>query len=251
MNSGNRLMGWALLLFGGLALLIASGCEEGPKPAAQAPPRPLIVGPALLASGDQIELKFFYDNELNVTQTIRPDGKITLELVGEVQAAGVTPTALAADLKQRYTEYLKHPDIAVFLRASYERRVYVTGSVLTPRVLDMPDNMSALEAIMACGGFNLLTANTSQVIVMRDNGHHGRDAYALDMSGVIKGRPGPAFDLEPKDIVYVPRTFIVDLDQFVLQYIGGLVPDGLIYTKTFSGGATIGVQTQYNAGVSP
>src|ERR1700733_15347976 len=107
-----RLLSFVCLMIGGVSLLMAAGCGEGPKPAAQAP-QPVTMAPAVLGSGDQIELKFFYDNELNVTQTIRPDGKITLELVGEVPAAGMTPTGLAADLKQRYTEYLKHPDIAV------------------------------------------------------------------------------------------------------------------------------------------
>src|SRR5271156_2469561 len=93
MNVG-RFLNVLCVAIGGVSLLVAGGCSsgEGPKPAAQAPAPQLTVTP-LLASGDQIELKFFYDNELNVTQTIRPDGKVTLELVGEVPAAGMTPTA--------------------------------------------------------------------------------------------------------------------------------------------------------------
>ena len=251
MNAG-KFLSFLCVAIGGVALSLAAGCSsaDGPRPAAQAPAPQLTLTP-VLASGDQIELKFFYDNELNVTQTIRPDGKITLELVGEVPAAGMTPTALATDLKDRYTQYLKHPDIAVFLRSSNQRKVYVDGAVLQPRILDMPDKMTVLEAIMAAGGFNLLTADTKQIIVMRDDGHNGRIAYQLSLADTMKGKASAGFVLAPKDIVYVPRTFIVDLDQFVLQYIGGLVPDGLIYTKTFSGGATIGVQTTYNAGVSP
>jgi polysaccharide biosynthesis/export protein len=229
-------------IIGGLLLLAEGGCTSA-QPASQAPAA--TVQPAVLHSGDSIELRFFYDNELNVVQTIRPDGKITLELVGEIQAAGLTPTALASNLHDKYTEYLKHPDIAVFQRSSYSQRIFVGGAVNKPGILDMPDEMSVLEAIMASGGFNLLTANTSQVIIMRDNGKGGRIAYALDMSGALKGEQTQSFMLQPKDIVYVPRTPIVDLDQFVLQYIGGLVPDGLIYTKSFSGGATVGVQTNY------
>jgi hypothetical protein len=67
------------------------------------------------------------------------------------------------------------------------------------------------------------------------------------MSGALKGNPTKAFELQPRDIVYVPRAPIVDLDQFVARYIGGLIPDGLLYTKSFSNGATVGIQTTYNA----
>jgi protein involved in polysaccharide export with SLBB domain len=247
---------FTLFVASGISLLTLGGCSQE---SASEPHGPMHVShvdaskispptttPVVLATGDQIELKFFYDNELNVTQTIRPDGKITLELVGEVQAAGLTPAALGADLKQRYTEYLKHPDIAVFVRQSYQRRVYVTGAVTKPTILDLPDNMSAFEAIMAAGGFNLVTANTTQVLVMRDDGHNGRIAYEMDMSGALHGHPTQSFELQPRDIVYVPRAPIVDVNQFVAQYIGGLIPDGLLYTKSFSNGATVGIQTTYN-----
>jgi protein involved in polysaccharide export with SLBB domain len=248
---------FGVILAGAGLLAMTAGCSSESSSAPHGPIHvthvdaskisPPTTMPTVLAAGDQIELKFFYDNELNVTQTIRPDGRITLELVGEVQAAGLTPASLGADLKQRYTEYLKHPDIAVFVRQSYQRRVYVTGAVTKPTILDLPDNMSAFEAIMAAGGFNLVTANPSQVLVMRDDGHNGRIAFEMDMSGALHGHPTQSFELEPRDIVYVPRSPIVDVNQFVAQYIGGLIPDGLLYTKSFSNGATVGIQTSYNA----
>jgi protein involved in polysaccharide export with SLBB domain len=230
--------GLCLLLLG-LLLAAGGGCQSALPASSAGEP---VTAPAVLAAGDTVELRFFYANELTVTQTIRADGKITLELVGEIQAAGVTPTALAGQLRQLYSVYLKHPDVAVFLRNSYSRRVIVAGAVLKPSTLDMPANMSALEAVMLSGGFNLVQANPSQVLVMRDDGNHGRDAYVLDMSDALNGKHAKSFMLQPDDIVYVPRTAIVNLDQFVAQYIGDIVPDGFVYTHRLSNGDTIGVQ---------
>lgn len=227
------------LLLLGLMLSAAGGCQ-GPLPASQA--GPAITPPAVLAPGDSIELRFFYANELSVTQTIRPDGKITLELVGEIQAAGLSPSALAIQLRQLYSVYLKHPDVAVFQRSSYARRVIVAGAVEKPSTLDMPADMSALEAVMMSGGFNLVQANPSQVLVMRDDGNQGRVAYVLNLSTALHGDHAKSFMLQPNDIVYVPRTMIVNLDQFVAQYIGDLVPDGLVYTHKLSSNDSVGVQ---------
>jgi protein involved in polysaccharide export with SLBB domain len=229
---------WLCLI--GALVAGAVGCQ-GPTPAAKAPVQG-IVPPTVLAAGDSVELRFFYANELTNTQTIRPDGKITLELVGEIQAAGMTPGALGAQLRSMYSAYLKHPDVAVFLRSSYQRHIIVAGAVQKPSTLEMPANMSALDAIMLSGGFNLVQANTSQVLVMRDDGNGGRMAYVMDLSGALRGHPVKSFMLQPEDIVYVPRTMIVNLDQFVAQYIGDLVPDGLVYTHKLSSNDSVGVQ---------
>ena len=82
---------WSLV---GLLLAAGGGCQQNALPASSA--AQLVTQPSVLAAGDTVELRFFYANELTVTQTIRPDGKITLELVGEIQAAGLTPGDLAA-----------------------------------------------------------------------------------------------------------------------------------------------------------
>jgi protein involved in polysaccharide export with SLBB domain len=233
-----NLKGLCLSLLGAL-LAAGSGCQ-GPLPASSAGEQ--VTAPAVLAAGDSVELKFYYANELSVTQTIRADGKITLELVGEIQAAGLTPSALAAELRQLYSVYLKHADVAVFQRSSYARHVIVAGAVQKPSTLDMPANLSALEAVMMSGGFNLVQANPSQVLVMRDDGNQGRIAYVLNMSDALKGKHDKSFMLQPDDIVYVPRAQIVDVDQFIAQYIGDIIPDGFVYSHKLSNGDIIGVQ---------
>jgi protein involved in polysaccharide export with SLBB domain len=224
-----------ILLIAGISFATSGGCSENAQLAsvALAP----TTAPALLAAGDSLELKFYYAPELNVTEAIRPDGMLTLELVGEVPAAGFTPTQLTDDLEKRYSKFLIHSDVAVFVRSAYARKIYVTGAVVKPGVIEMPGNMSALEAVMMSGGFDLTKADATQVLVIRDDGKGGRSAYALNLADAISGNRTQSFMLQQQDIVYVPRTFIVDVDQFVSQYINSILPEGLLYTTPIGRGA--------------
>ena len=176
-----------------------------------------------LGAGDVIDFRFFYNPELNDTQTVRPDGKIMLQLVGEVSVQGRTPSELREELVKLYTPELKKPEVTVIVRSLYERRVYVGGEVKTPGLISIAGSLTAFEAIMQAGGFNPSTAKLSSVIIIR---HKDGKRYGgkLDFSEVLKGKEGPSFFLEPRDIVFVPRTTIVELNQFVDQYINRMIP---------------------------
>src|SRR4030043_186923 len=91
-----------------------------------------------LAPGDAIDIKFFYTPELNDSQTVRPDGKITLQLVGEVMVHGKTTDELRDELIKLYTPELKRPEVVVIIRSLYDRRVYVGGEVKKPGLISMP-----------------------------------------------------------------------------------------------------------------
>ena len=82
--------------------------------------------------GDILEFKFFYVPELNDIQTVRPDGKVVMQLVGEVDAQGLTPSELTATIKKQYAGVLKKPEVAVITRELASRRVYVGGEVVSP-----------------------------------------------------------------------------------------------------------------------
>ena len=144
-------------------LLMFSGCASPPQvtPAAQPPAQ------MTLAPGDQIEIKFAHAQEFNEMQTIRPDGKIEMQFVGEVAAAGKTPAELREELKQLFGQHLKYPQLAVFVRTWNENRVYVGGEVTKPGMIAMPGRLTALEAVMEAGGFKPETAGTSNIVVIR------------------------------------------------------------------------------------
>lgn len=222
------------------------GCESKSKalPADQAPPANALAS-AKLGPGDELEIKFYYAPELNIQQRIRPDGKISLQLVGDVDAAGLTPGELDARLQDAFSAHLKYPELSVIVRGMYSRRVLVTGEVLRPGPMEMPAQMTLMEAIGYSGGFNLVTANIKQVIVSRDAGDGKRVGYVVNMKDEYAGAATTPFMLQPTDIVIVPRTAVVEVNQFMQQYINNNIPDaGVFYSKPTGGGSSITVDTR-------
>ena len=110
------------------------------------------------SSGDVIEIRYFYTPELNVVQTIRPDGNIFLQLIGEVNAKGKTPLELKGEIQKLYRPYMQEVDIAVIVQSLSERYIYVGGQVFEPGVILMERQRSftALEALMKAGGITTL-----------------------------------------------------------------------------------------------
>lgn len=190
--------------------------------------------------GDVIEIKFFYTPELDITQTLRPDGRISMQLIGEVTAQGKTAAELRNDLIRLYDPYLKAPEIAVVARSFYNRRVFVGGQVVKPGIVEMPGRLTALEAIMEVGGFDLRAAERKNVIVIRYTGGR-RYAYKLDLKKATAGDETEPFYLRAKDIVYVPRTGIAKLNQWIDQHINKIIPDTGLFLKRTSGNTSYGL----------
>jgi protein involved in polysaccharide export with SLBB domain len=176
-----------------------------------------------LAPGDEIEIKFYYTPDLNESQTIRADGKITLLRVDEVEVKGLTPDELRLELEKLYTPYLKEPAVSVIVRTLASQQIFVGGEVRTQGALPLNGNTTLLQAIIQAGGFIKESAKLSNVIVMRqDEGKWYGGAF--DLRDVVKGKESDSFYLKPMDIVYVPRTRINKLNQWVDQYITRMIP---------------------------
>jgi protein involved in polysaccharide export with SLBB domain len=101
--------------------------------------------------------------------------------------------------------------------------VYVAGEVQKPGLLDMPADMSVLQAVLASGGFNTTTAQTKQVLIIRQVGDK-RVGYELNVEDALLGGEHASFMLQAQDIVYVPRTTITNVNNFVDQYISKIIP---------------------------
>jgi len=220
-----------------------SGCQA-PRPGF--PDVPELSRRVALSPGDVVNIQFSYTPQLNETQTIRPDGFISLQLVGEVHIWGKTPAEVRDLLIERYEPHLKDADIAVIVRSLRNRRVFVGGQVMKPGVVQMPGDLTTLEAIMEAGGFDLREADVRNVVVIRHKGDK-RHGYLLDLDPVLMGETTQPFYLEMKDIVYVSRTRIAEVIQWVDQHINQLVPQtGFTYSIGVGNQkhpATIGVDT--------
>lgn len=184
------------------------------------------VGPSyLLQPGDSFDVKFFYSQELNESVVIRPDGKISLQLVGEIQAAGLGPADLERDLRSRYGKVLRDPSVTVVVKQVMPQRVFVAGEVRSPGEVVLQSDMTALQAV-ARAGFFTRDAETRNVVVLRYKGAEGPEFIVLDMKAMVDGQAGATRDvaLSPMDIVFVPQTQIAGVADFFGRYVANIVP---------------------------
>lgn len=196
-----------------------------PATAAPAPPQPQDTGAYVLQLGDMIEVKHFDNPELNELLPIRPDGRISLELVGEVQAAGLPVSDLQAILLQRYAEFVRQPEVAIIVKEFGGNRVYIGGEVPQPGVLQTNGRLTVLQAIFQAGGF-LRSAELRSVVVLRNQGTATPAFLTFDLEDSLT-TPGEHMNdalLRPYDIVYVPKSRVARMGDFVDQYIDELIP---------------------------
>jgi protein involved in polysaccharide export with SLBB domain len=184
--------------------------------------------------GDVIDVKFYYNPELNETVTIRPDGKISLQMIDEVEAAGLTPRKLNDVLTDKYSGILRHPNLPVIVKTFAAQKVYVGGEVNSPGLIPIRGKLTALQAVFQSGGFKD-TAESKSVVVIRDEGkkeplfitlnlNEELTPPAQDQDDVISDQYRNDIHLKPYDVVFVPMTTIAKLNQFVDKYIDKLIP---------------------------
>ncbi len=161
--------------------------------------------PTILRQGDSVKVTFPGEANLDETEQVRLDGKIALPLVGDVQAAGLTPDQLQQNLVKLYAPQVSASDVTVAIQSS-TFPIYVTGCVLSPgRVLsDQP--LTALEAVMEAGGFDYSRANLRRVHVIRRENDTSK-SYVINLKAVLSGDDKNDFFMQPNDIIYVPEKF--------------------------------------------
>lgn len=184
------------------------------------------VGPGIwlpeyvIQPGDELEVKFRVTSDLNETVVVRPDGMITLQIIGDVMAASHTAEGLRQALMTAYAQSLKNPDLVVILRKPAGNHVYVGGEVLTPGRINIPGQITALQAIILAGGFKD-TADKKRIILRRDDGY----MEELNLKKEIhNGYVGYDVPLRPSDVIFVPKSRIAKVNQFVDQYIEKVLP---------------------------
>jgi protein involved in polysaccharide export with SLBB domain len=179
--------------------------------------------PYQIKIGDTLDIRFYKTPELNVEVPVRSDGKISLELLGDIQAAGLAPRDLAATLTDRYSQELTEPRVTVIVRG-FGGQVFVTGDgVARPSAINYADGLTALQAIAAAGGMNEI-ARRSNVVLIRREGTEWK-GYTLDLRKPLEGEDFVQdARLQATDIVYVPRKRISNVNLFVQQYIRDNLP---------------------------
>jgi protein involved in polysaccharide export with SLBB domain len=212
------------LIFAASLLLSCASQNSNVKPVAPIPPSAL-EAPAVytIQPGDELDIKFFYNPELNETVTVRPDGKISLQLIDEIHAADLEPLELDRQLTDLYSRELRKPVLTVIVRSFTRQRVYVGGEVNKPGLVELPAGMTSLQAIFQSEGFKE-TADPAETLVIRKGPGSKPVPLRIDLAAVMEAESAEAdLELHPDDIIYVPKSAIANANKFIDEYIGGLL----------------------------
>jgi polysaccharide export outer membrane protein len=183
--------------------------------------------PYRLAPGDVVDLKFAYNPELNETVALRPDGCISLQMIGDVHAQRLTPLELAARVNEQYARFIRHPAASVIVRDVAGQKAYVGGEVVAPGTVDLRGGLTSLQAILKTGGLKP-TAKLDNVILMRYAGDDRAEVRKLNVKRLLEGRDEDPV-LSPFDVLFVPRSAIGKVGLFVDQYVNSMIPRSLMF----------------------
>ena len=154
-----------------------------------------------LGPGDKLRIEVYKDPQLSQSLQVRPDGKITLPLVGDFAAAGKTPIELRDSLTKSLKEYVTNPVVTVIVVEATAAQVYVIGEVTSPGTLVMQGPMTVLEALARVGGLREF-ADRDDIRILRKS-PTGVRTIEFDYKRAVKGESEPVF-LQPGDTVVVP-----------------------------------------------
>ena len=134
---------------------------------------------------------------------MRPDGKISLPLLNDLQAAGLTTMELAVSITEGLKKFINNPQVTVTLTEINSRRVYCNGEVTRPGALALLPNMTALQALSSCGGFTQFAKIKNIYILRLENGKQVQ--HPFNYKEVVKGKkPEDNILLQAGDVIVVP-----------------------------------------------
>ena len=173
----------------------ASGKGAAVKPAPD-PPADFVIGPE-----DVLSIVFWRDKEMTTKVTVRPDGKISLPLLDEVQAAGKTPADLRALLIEESKRFISNPHVTVVVDEIHSRKVFITGQVVKPGSYVIVAPTTVLQLIAMAGGLKDF-ADSKNILVVRQE--HGRtSSYPFNFKEIHRNLQ-QNIALKPGDTVVVP-----------------------------------------------
>ena len=174
-----------------------SGATSNTQEPASVVPPTYVIGPE-----DTLHVSVWKEGELTATLPVRPDGQISMPLLNDVQAAGLTPMQLAASLTEKLKKYVADPRVTVVVTGMNSQRIYVMGEVAHTGAMPLTPNMTVLQAL-ASAGFSQF-ANTKGIYILRVvNGKQQK--LPFNYKKVVKGEdPQQNILLQPGDTIVVP-----------------------------------------------
>lgn len=157
-----------------------------------------VIGPE-----DSLAINVWKESELSHQVQVRPDGKVSLPLLNDIQATGLTPQQLAASITEKLKKFISDPQVTVIVTTIVSRRIYILGEVSHPGMFPLLHGMTVLQALSGAGSFSQF-ADTRKIYILRsENGKQAK--YMFNYREVIKGRiPEQNIELKPGDTIVVP-----------------------------------------------
>jgi polysaccharide biosynthesis/export protein len=155
-----------------------------------------------LGPGDKLRIEVYKDTQLSQSVQVRPDGKITLPLIGDLEASNKTPIELRDTIASSLKEYVTNPTVTVIVVEALASQIYVMGEVTHPGTMQLHGPTTILQALAMAGGFKEF-ANTKDVKVLRPRGDNSVETIRFNYKDVINGDAKP-FYLRSGDTVIVP-----------------------------------------------
>jgi polysaccharide biosynthesis/export protein len=156
----------------------------------------------VIGADDVLDVNVWKEPDVTRSVPVRPDGKISLPLLNDVQAAGLTPTQLAADITEKLRKYITDPQVTVIVTAVNSQRIFVLGEVNRPGPLMLFPNMTVIQAIASAGSFTQF-ANEKKIYVLRKEGSKEK-RYPFNYKEAIRGEMQQNIVLKPGDTIVVP-----------------------------------------------
>jgi polysaccharide export outer membrane protein len=208
MKKVTKLAGLALLGFAALGMWAQDNTGENvAQPAKAAAPEvrgvaPEVAADYVIGADDTLHIFVWKEPDVSATLPVRPDGKISLPLLNDVPAAGLTPMQLAASITEKLKKYIADPRVTVVVTAMNSRRIFVTGEVAHSGGIPLLPNMTVLQALSSAGFTQF--ANLKGIYLLRtENGRQVK--LPFNYKEVVKGNhPEQNIMLKPGDTVVVP-----------------------------------------------
>jgi len=157
---------------------------------------------------DTIQINVWKNPELSVSVPVRPDGKLSMPLIGDVMAAGLAPETVAENIKKELSRYVRNPNVTVMVTGlqshAYLTRLRVTGAVNRPTSITYRPGMTVIDAILDAGGINDFASPNSTKLYRKIGGK--TRVISIDLGNILNdGELKTNLDLRPGDIITVPE----------------------------------------------
>jgi polysaccharide export outer membrane protein len=198
------ILGLGLAAAGILASCTSTNGAAPPTTPAQVSNADYLIGP-----GDSLQIFVWRNPDLSTTVPVRPDGRISIPLVEDIECAGKTPTQLAREIELRLKKYVTDPVVTVIVNSfvgPFSQQIRVVGEAAQPKSLPYRRNMSALDAMIAVGGLTPYAAGDRATLVRTVHGK--QESYNLRLGDLLKdGDMSANVPLEPGDVIIIPQSY--------------------------------------------